>query len=446
MLLQGFRVLDFQELGREREQLALGSAEGSAYLLYTSGSTGEPKAITQSHRNVLHHIASYTNSLHLSAGDRLLLIASLGVDAAVQDIFGALLNGASVCPYDVRRNELGALAQWMAQEEITVFHATPSLYRYFVGALGEQPGRWSFPKLRLVVLGGEKVVPSDLERYKEHFAPGCLLVNGYGLSESTVSLQCFFDMAYENVGGSIPIGSAVEETEVLLLNAQGDPGQVCGEIALASPYLAQGYWRRPELTAAAFRADRQSPGRRIYRTGDLGRLLPSGLIEFVGRRDFQLKIRGYRVECQEIEVLLSKHEQVAQAAVLPLQNERGEQELIGYVVPRAKDSLSARELREFAAQWLPTYMVPQAILFLEKMPLTPSGKIDRQGLPLPEDLPGTAPQSYVAPGTPTQATLAEIWSELLKRDKLGFTTTSLNAGALALGHPASFAHPARLRG
>ena len=209
---------------------------------------------------MLHHIASYTNSLHLSAEDRLLLIASLGVDAAVQDIFGALLNGATVCPYDVRSNELGALAQWMAQEEITVFHATPSLYRYFVAALGEQPGRWSFPKLRLVVLGGEKVVPSDLELYKEHFEPGCLLVNGYGLSESTVSLQCFFDMAYENAGGSIPIGTPVEETEVLLLNAQGDPGQVCGEIALASAYLAQGYWRRPELTAAAFLADPAAPG------------------------------------------------------------------------------------------------------------------------------------------------------------------------------------------
>ena len=119
--------------------------------------------------------------------------------------------------------------------------------------------RWSFPKLRLVVLGGEKVVPSDLELYKEHFEPGCLLVNGYGLSESTVSLQCFFDMAYENAGGSIPIGTPVEETEVLLLNAQGDPGQVCGEIAIASPYLAQGYWRRPELTAAAFLPDPQTP-------------------------------------------------------------------------------------------------------------------------------------------------------------------------------------------
>ena len=414
------------------EQLPLGSPEASAYLLYTSGSTGEPKAVTQSHRNVLHHIASYTNSLHISAEDRLLLVASLGVDAAVQDIFGALLNGATVCPFDVRSNELGALAQWIAEEEITVFHATPSLYRYFVAALGEQPGRWSFPKLRLVVLGGEKVVPSDLELYKEHFEPGCLLVNGYGLSESTVSLQCFFDMAYENAGGSIPIGTPVEETEVLLLNAQGEPGQVCGEIAMASAYLAPGYWRRPELTAAAFLPDPQSPGRRIYRTGDLGRLLPSGLIEFIGRRDFQLKIRGYRVECQEIELLLSKHEQVAQAAVLPHQNERGEPELIGYVVPRAERSLSSRELREFAAQWLPTYMVPQAILMLEKMPLTASGKIDRKALPLPEDLPGTAPQSYVAPGTPTQATLAEIWSELLKRDKLGIHDDFFECGGHSL--------------
>ena len=430
----GVSVLNLAELEATSggEQLPLGSPEASAYLLYTSGSTGEPKAVTQSHRNVLHHIANYTNSLHISAEDRLLLVASLGVDAAVQDIFGALLNGATVCPFDVRSNELGALAQWIAEEEITVFHATPSLYRYFVAALSEQPGRWSFPQLRLVVLGGEKVVPSDLELYKEHFEPGCLLVNGYGLSESTVSLQCFFDMAYENAGGSIPIGTPVEETDVLLLNAQGDPGQVCGEIALASAYLAPGYWRRPELTAAAFLADAESPGRRIYRTGDLGRLLPSGLIEFIGRRDFQLKIRGYRVECQEIELLLSKHEQVAQAAVLPRQNERGEPELIGYVVPRAERSLSSRELREFAAQWLPTYMVPQAILMLEKMPLTPSGKIDRKALPLPEDLPGTAPQSYVAPGTPTQATLAEIWSELLKRDKLGIHDDFFECGGHSL--------------
>ena len=157
--------------------------------------------------------------------------------------------------------------------------------------------------------------------------------------QSTVSLQCFFDMAYESVGGSVPIGTAVEETDVLLLNAQGEPGQVCGEIAIASPYLAKAL-AAPELTAAAFVPDPQSPERRIYRTGDLGRLLPGGLIEFVGRRDFQLKIRGYRVECQEIELLLAKHPEVAQAAVLPRQNERGEQELIGYVVPRSERTLS----------------------------------------------------------------------------------------------------------
>ena len=137
-----------------------------------------------------------------------------------------------------------------------------------------------------------------------------------GLSESTVSLQCFFDMAYENAGGSLPIGTAGGGDRGFVAQCPGRSRAGRGEIALASPYLAQGYWRRPQLTAAAFLADPQSPGRRIYRTGDLGRLLPSGLIEFVGRRDFQLKIRGYRVECQEIELLLSKHEQVAQAAVL----------------------------------------------------------------------------------------------------------------------------------
>ena len=421
-------VAELEAAAEGEQPLALGRAEATAYLLYTSGSTGEPKAVTQSQRNVLHHIASYTNSLHLGAGDRLLLIASLGVDAAVQDIFGALLNGATVCPFDVRRNELGALARWMAEEEITVFHGTPSLYRYFVAALSEQQQqRWSFPKLRLVVLGGEKVVPSDLELYREHFEPGCLLVNGYGLSESTVSLQCFFDMAYENAGRAVPIGNPVEETEVWLLNAQGDPGQVCGEIALASPYLAEGYWGRAELSAAAFGPDPHNPKGRIYRTGDLGRLLPSGMIEFIGRRDFQLKIRGYRVECQEIELLLAKHPEVAQAAVLPRQNERGEPELIGYVVPRSERALSSRELREFAAQWLPTYMVPQLIVSLEKMPLTPSGKINRKALPLPEDLAGIPPTAMSLRALPPSRLLSRSGANCSKCSSRAFTIISLSA-------------------
>ncbi len=199
----GISVLRLAELeaAAAGEPLRSGQRRGTAYLLYTSGSTGEPKAITQSHRNVLHHIASYTNSLHLKRrGPALADCLFGGGRRRAGHLWGpAQWSHACVPTTCAATNSVPSPNGW-PQEEITVFHATPSLYRYFVAALGEQPGRWSFPKLRLVVLGGEKVVPSDLELYKEHFEPGCLLVNGYGLSESTVSLQCFFDMAYENAG------------------------------------------------------------------------------------------------------------------------------------------------------------------------------------------------------------------------------------------------------
>ncbi|HEY5814156.1 MAG TPA: amino acid adenylation domain-containing protein, partial [Terrimicrobiaceae bacterium] len=377
---QRIRVIQLAELDDKEAAQAvdLSQANSVAYLLYTSGSTGEPKAVTQIHRNVLHHIRSYTNSLHICAEDRLLLIASYSVDAAVMDIFAALLNGATLSPYDVRRNEPVALMHWMVNEEITVFHSTPTFYRYFAGSL---PERQTFPSLRMVVMGGEKVLPSDVELYKRHSNSDCIFVNGFGPSESTLGLQCLLDTSSEYVGNSVPVGNPVEETEVLLLDTEGEPGQVCGEIAIRSAYLVPGYWRRSELTAAAFLPDAEFPSCRIYRTGDFGRLLPNGMIEFLGRRDSQVKIRGYRVEPAEIEVILSTNPKIAHAAVVARQNARGEEDLIAYVVSRPDSSISSRQLRDFAARILPNYMIPQAILILQRMPLTASGKIDRKALP-----------------------------------------------------------------
>ena len=426
------KIAQFAEIERAEAvgNISLPAADAIAYLLYTSGSTGEPKGITQDHRNVLHHIRCYTNSLHISAEDRLLMVASLGVDAAVQDIFAALLNGATLCPFDVRKNEMSTLADWMVNEEITIFHSTPSLYRHFVAALSGR--RRAFPKLRLVVMGGEKVLSSDIELYKQHFEPGSIFVNGFGLSESTLALQGFFDASYENTGTSVPIGNPVEETEVLLLNAHGDAGQVRGEIAIRSRYLAQGYWRRPELTAAAFLPDHKTPGYRIYRTGDMGRLLPNGMIEFLGRRDFQIKIRGHRVECEEIEVALSRHPEITHSAIMVRQNARDEQELIAYVVPRRESSISSRQLRDFLGKVLPNYMIPQMVLVLESLPMTASGKIDRKALPVPEDVTSHRTQAYVAPVSPIEKTLAEIWIQLLRIEKVGVHDDFFESGGHSL--------------
>ena len=398
--------------GTQSERLFRQSA--SRTFFYTSGSTGEPKGVAQNHRNVLHHIRNYTNSLHISSRDRLVMLASYGFDAAVMDIFGALLNGASLLPFDIRNRDFNELDEWITAEDATIYHSTPTVFRHFVDSLAEQK---TFPSLRLVVMGGERVLPKDVELFRSCTGPDCVFINGFGPSECTIALQCLLDAQSASPGNSVPIGYPVDDTEVLLLNAHGDPGQVCGEIALASASLAPGYWRRPELTAAAFLPDADTPGRRIYCTGDLGRLLPNGMIEFLGRRDFQVKIRGYRVECQEIELVLSQHPDVAQAAVLPSQNAGGEQHLIAYVVPRQDRAISSRQVREFAAQLLPAYMVPQAILTLEKMPLTATGKIERLALPAPvSDGRGAA---SIRPRNATQKMVAEAWSAVLDVESIG---------------------------
>ncbi|MGH9932577.1 MAG: non-ribosomal peptide synthetase, partial [Pyrinomonadaceae bacterium] len=226
-------------------------SDSLAYILYTSGSTGQPKGVMQNHRNVLHYIRVYTNNLHLNADDRLTLLSSYCFDASVMDIYGALLNGATLYPVDIREDGLAGLAEYLIAEKLTVYHSTPTVYRYFINALSE--GRESqFPDMRLVVLGGEKVSRTDVTSYRQRFADHCLFVNGLGPTEATVSLQNFIDKQTKFSGDSVPVGFPVEDTEVLLLNKAGKPAEVSGEIAIKSAHVALGYWRNPEATARVF--------------------------------------------------------------------------------------------------------------------------------------------------------------------------------------------------
>ncbi len=301
------------------------SPDRIAYILYTSGSTGEPKGVVQTHRNVLAQVRNYSNNLHLCADDRLTFVSSYGVDAAVQDIFGALLNGAAVYPVSVREHGIEALVDCLVEQEITVFHSAPTIFRHLVNAL---TGMEHLEKIRLVVLGGEAVYRRDVDFFRAHFPPDCLLVNGYGLTESTMVLQCFIDSKTMLVRDAVPVGYPVDDIEVLLLNDAGQPADVyCpGEIVLRGLFVAMGYWRQGSI--AAFPSE--GGGRRIYRTGDLGRRLPDGGIEFIGRRDFQVKIRGYRIEPGEIENHLLQFPGVKQAVVIA-QEYAGDWRLVAYV-------------------------------------------------------------------------------------------------------------------
>jgi len=220
-----------------------------AYILYTSGSTGRPKGVMQNHRNVLHFIRAYTNNLHVDAGDRLTLFSSYCFDAAVMDIYGALLNGATLYPLDIKEDGFGGLCETLSEQGITIYHSTPTVYRYFVN---EMQGRGQLPGLRLVVLGGEEVTPSDVELYQNNFADDCLLVNGLGPTESTVSLQYFINKQTAISGTRVPVGYPVDATEVSLISNAGKRTEMYGEIAIKSEHVALGYWRNAKTTDAVF--------------------------------------------------------------------------------------------------------------------------------------------------------------------------------------------------
>jgi amino acid adenylation domain-containing protein len=287
-------LINTDELADDKEVLhnieVLSSPDDAAYILYTSGSTGQPKGVVQSQRNVLGHIRNYTNNLHINAQDRLTLFSSYGFDAAVMDIFGALLNGATLYPIDIKEDGIATLSRKLVDNGITIYHSTPTVYRYFASTL--QAGE-KIPAVRLVVLGGEEVTTGDVELYKEHFAGHCLFVNGLGPTESTLTLQFFIDQQTPLSRNVVPVGYPVEDTEVLLLNEAGDEVELYGEIAVRSPYLALGYWQQPELTRAAFRPDHVDERERIYRTGDMGRLLPDGTLAFCGTQ--RLSSQGPRL-------------------------------------------------------------------------------------------------------------------------------------------------------
>ncbi len=424
-------VLAFEELVASDSPVEAPSSfpdrNALAYLLYTSGSTGEPKGTMQSHQNVLHHVRSYGDSLRLGPEDRLTLLSSYAFDASVMSIWGALAHGASLHPFDLSSRSLGELGTLLSERALTVYHSTPTVFRYFLDALAKEE---SLASVRAVVLGGEEVTRRDVDRFRERFPKECVLLNGLGPTESTVSLQYFVDAATEVRGRRVPVGYPVSGMEVFLLDGEGKRAAVRGEVALRAAHLALGYWNRPELTEKAFLPDPEGGDRRVYRTGDLGRIQADGALQFLGRKDFQIKIRGQRVEPGEIEAALNGVSGIRESVVIGKSALEGEPRVVAYVV--ASDGLlDLDSLREHLRRTLPEFMVPSDFVVMKALPLTPTGKIDRRALP--EPAPGASRSSErTAPRTPVEVEIAEIWRDVLRREDFGIHESFFDLGGHSL--------------
>ncbi|HZA54679.1 MAG TPA: AMP-binding protein [Candidatus Udaeobacter sp.] len=388
-----------------------------SWVIYTSDSTGKPKGVIQNHRNVLHFMMNYTNGLRICSDDRLTLLYSFSVNGGAHDIFAALLNGAALYPLDLKEEGFTGLGNWLKEEEITIYHSVPTVFRQFVETL---TGQEEFQDIRVVRLGGEPIYKRDVDAYKKHFSNNCILVNRLGSSETGSLRMYFIDKETQISGNVVPVGYAVMDNEILLLDDAGK--QVAGdegEIAVKTRYVSPGYWGRSDLTEAAFLPDPAGGVERIYRTGDLGRMLPDGCLLHLGRKDFFVKIRGYRIDIDEIEMSLLECPGIKEAVVVAQNNNSGNERLVAYLVPGVRPGPSAGELRTFLKEKLPEYMVPSAFVTLDALPLTDTRKVDRKALTDPSTSRPQMTTPYVPPETPIEAKLARIWADVLSVDEVG---------------------------
>jgi amino acid adenylation domain-containing protein/non-ribosomal peptide synthase protein (TIGR01720 family) len=414
--------LDVQKLaleGIESTNLSLENRSSDlAYVIYTSGTTGKPKGVKVAHRSVLR-LVKKANYADLNEDQVFLQLAPMTFDASTFEVWGCLLNGAKLVLMESNRPSIKEIAIALKTRQITILWLTAGLFKLMV-----EYDLSSMKNLRQLLVGGDVVSASHVQKVLD--LGGVEVINGYGPTENTTFTCCYSLPSNWNGKGSLPIGRPISNTKVYILDLHQQPVPigVPGELYVAGDGLAQGYLNQEELTDKKFLPNPFIPNEKMYRTGDLTRYLPDGNIEFLGRMDHQVKVRGHRIEPSEIESVLLTHSQVKDAIVCDWKDEQNGTYLCAYMV--ADKFVSTNELREYLSQKLPSYMIPSFFMKIDQIPLTPNGKVDRKALPKTECV--EVQTEYIPPVTDLEKKLVKIWEEVLQVKNVGVTNHFFELG------------------
>lgn len=405
-----------------------------ASLTFTSGSTGEPKGVMRSHRLLLQRAWRDLQDLTVGSQDRVAFLYSAAFSASTSVVFGTLLNGAALCLYDFQSSGLESLTAWLLGSKVTCLQLPLELFRQWLDTLA--PSTF-LPNLRQIAPAG-RLLGQDIDRVRPHVAPDCVLIGRLASSETGIIARTIFPVWRAPTEKVLPVGIPVPEMELRIVDEtrrQVAEGEI-GELLVRGRYLSPGYWRRPDLTEAVFAPDPSRPHEIWYQTGDLVRIKPDGedqgMLEFHGRRDDRVKVRGYSVELAAVETALLAIGSISAATVTAPASADGERRLVAYVVPAGEMTPTGRHLRHALVESLPAYMIPSVFIVLSALPLTTNGKVDRSALPAPENYRPDADASYVAPRNESEAKVTRIWADVLGYDEIGVNDSFLDLGGHSL--------------
>ncbi|MFN6461423.1 MAG: non-ribosomal peptide synthetase [Nostoc sp. DedVER02] len=448
--LKVYNKLDFDNLTIDNIQ-HINDAVDPAYMLYTSGSTGLPKGAIVRHDGAVNHIYAQFDELDLKSDFCFLQSAPASTDISVWQFLAPLLIGGKTVIVDIETVAIpDKLFQVLKSEKITVVELVPALFGSLLEYTSQLPiSERELPDLKWMMVVGESVSVSWVNKWLKIY-PSIKIVNAYGPTEAADDITQFIvDKPFDENQRTVPIGKPLANLNLYILDKQMQllPIGAAGEICVSGIGVGAGYWKNQEKTNLSFvpnpftDASQKLPGNRrdlIYKTGDLGRWLPDGNIEFLGRIDHQVKIRGFRIELGEIETFIGQHQAVREAVVVVREENPNDKYLVAYVVPSQEwdqneqtSSELVQELRDLLKQKLPAYMIPSAILALEALPISPSGKVDRRALPIP-NFQNEFEVSFVAPRTPTEQIVADIWMQILKREHIGIHDNFFDLGGHSL--------------